>query len=324
MCETNLKPFRGLDSNFLDELKTGKLRYIREFERKHRKSFIVEIRDNFLDLYFLGHGIEVKRSNERYFFSADKAFNPKPLLPAKLKNIVKDSGNRKWQIFFDEIEEDNSSYIDEIMTSIILKIVEHRKGNISEGVSEINHFIDNRTIKKNGILVIDRQVVCPRTNRKRIDLLGLKRLKNGKFTFVVLELKNKNNSDMATVFTQQVKRYIDIVYNHYEHFRVTYEEVLNQKIELGLLSRFKFKFATKGEVSIRDIEGVFILDNYIIRSDLRDDGMLHKALKDWESLKRQSDEYNAKLFLKTNILDSTFFMDYQQTDSLVKKYKRNN
>lgn len=40
------------------------------------------------------------------------------------------------------------------------------------------------------------------------------------------------------------------------------------------------------------------------------DGLLNLALKDWEKL---GDEYNAKLFLKTNVLDSTFFMGYQET-----------
>ncbi len=37
------------------------------------------------------------------------------------------------------------------MTSIILKIVQYRMGDITEGVSEINHFFDNRTIGKNGV-----------------------------------------------------------------------------------------------------------------------------------------------------------------------------
>ncbi len=46
-------PFRKLDEDFMQELQEGKLRPILEFERKHRKSFMVEIRNNFLDLYFL-------------------------------------------------------------------------------------------------------------------------------------------------------------------------------------------------------------------------------------------------------------------------------
>jgi len=70
-------------------LKDGKLRPILEFERKHKKSFTVEIRKNFLNLYFLGHGIDVKRNNGRYYLRASKRFDPKPLLSEDLKKVVK-------------------------------------------------------------------------------------------------------------------------------------------------------------------------------------------------------------------------------------------
>jgi len=324
MSERKFSKFKGLDSDFLHDLKEGKLHSILKFERKHRKSFMVEIRNNFLSLYFLGHGIEVKRIKAKYYLIASNTFNPKSRLPDKLKKIVKSYGTNTWQISFDDIEKENSHSFNKIMTSIILKIVEYKKGDISEGVSEINHFIDNRAVGKNGILIIDRQVVYPGSKKGRIDLLGLKRLNNGKFTFVVLELKNKNNTDIANVFTNQVKRYVDLVYDEYEDFRLTYEEVLKQKIKLGLLKPIKCKIAPKKEISKRDIEAIVILDNYNIKSDLKDDGLLHRALEDWKELRKLSDDYNAKLFLKTNILDPTFFMDYQKTDNLLKKYKRNN
>lgn len=311
-----------MDSKFLYDLKEGQLQSILEFERKHRKSFMVEIRNNFLDLYFLGHGIEVKRRKEEYYLIASDKFNPMELLPDELKKVVKKYGDNRWLISFDEIE--NYDSFNEIMTSIILKIIQYRKGDITEGVSEINHFIDNRIATENGILVIDRQVAYPGTREGRLDLLGLKRLKTGKFTFVVLELKNKNNLDIADVFTRQVKRYIDLIFKHYEHFRITYDEVIKQKIKLRLLKRIKGNIALKDEISKSDIEGIVILDNYNIRSDLKDNGLLNRALKDWEKLRNLSGEYNAKLFLKTNILDSTFFMDYQRTANLLKKYKRNN
>lgn len=321
MSEKQFREFKGLDSDFLKELMEGKLHSILEFERNHRKSFMVEIRNNFLDLYFLGHGIEVKRSRGEYYLSASNRFNPKPILNDELKRLVKDHSQYTWRIYFDDIEKDKPNSFNEIMTSIILKIVEHRKGNISEGVSEINHFIDNRAIGKNGILVIDRQVVYPGSKKGRLDLLGLKRLNNGKFTFVVLELKNKNNLDIANVFTNQVKRYVDLVYDKYEDFRLTYEKVLKQKVKLGLLKPIKCDIALKNEISKRDIAGIVVLDNYNIKSDLKDNGLLHRALKDWANL---GDKYKAELFLKTNVLDSTFFMDYQKTANLLKKYKRNN
>ena len=324
MSKINFQKFRGLDPDFLRELKKGKLRFILEFERKHRKSFMVEIRNNFLDLYFLGHGIEVKRRKSGYYLAASNKFNPKPLLPDKLKKIVKGYGRNRWQISFNDLKGKQYVSFEKIMTSIISKIVALRKGNISEGVSEINHFFENRAIGKNGILIVDRQVVYPDSKEGRIDLLGLKRLNSGKFTFVVLELKNKNNSDIANVFTNQVKRYTDLVYDKYKDFQYTYTEVLKQKVKLRLLKPIKCEIAPKSEIKKSDIEGLVILDNYNIKSDLKDNGLLNRALKDWKKLQEISDDYNVNLFLKTNVLDSTFFMDYQKTDNLLKKFKRNN
>lgn len=325
MSEKKCRHFRRLNPDFLDELMAGKLHCILEFERKHKKSFMVEIRDNFLNLCFLGHDIEVRRKNERYYLIASKKFYPESRLPAKLKEVVEDYYHSRWRIYFDDIENENSISFNEVMNSVILKIVEHGKGDISEGVSEINHFIDNRTMEKNGTLIIDRQIVYPSKSDCRIDLLGFKRLNNGKFTFVVLELKNKYNAEIATVFTKQVKRYIDLVYDKYEDFRSTYERVLKQKIKFGLLKQIKCNIVSKGEITKKDIEGIVVLDNYNIKNDLKkDDSLLHRALEDWNKLREISDDYNVKLFLKTNVLDSTFFMDYQETGNLLKKYKRNN
>lgn len=322
MSENNYKPFRGLDSDFMKELLHGQLNPILQFEKKRRRYFMVEIRKNFLNLYFLGHGIAVKRRRKsEYYITGSGRFNPTDHLNDNLKGIVnvRDSERKRWEISFDDIKDKSSETFDEIMTKILLKIVEHREGDISEGVSEVNHFIDNRAIGKNGILIIDRQVVYPKTREGRIDLLGLKRLENGRFTFVVLELKNKNNREIGYVFTHQVKPYIDTVYNHYEHFRITYEKVIKQKIELGLLRRISCEIDT--EVSKKEIQGIVILDNYNIKSDLKDDGLLHRALDDWTKL---GDDYSAQLFLMTNVLDSTFFMDYGESKDLVANYTKNN
>lgn len=321
MREEKIKIFRGLDFGFMDELTDGQLSPILDFERKHRKSFMVEIRNNFLDLYFLGHGIEVRRRQGKYYLIASEKFNPTSPKHPGLDKFVKGYGGNRWQLSFDEIDEEGANSFNEIMTSIILRIVEHKKGDISEGVSEINHFIDNRAIGKNGILVIDRQVVYPGSRKGRLDLLGLKKMKNGKFTFVVLELKNKNNRDIANVFTDQVKRYVDLVYHNYEDFRATYEKVVKQKIKLRLLRRINCSIAPKNEISKKEIDGIVILDNYNIRSDLKDNGLLHRALKDWKKL---GDIYTAKLFFKTNVLDHMFLMDYQKSAELIKEYERYN
>lgn len=107
MTQNKPTPFRGLDKDFMHELLEGKLNPLLKFERKYRLSFMVEIRNNFLDLYFLGHGIEVKRRRSlgEYYLSASNRFNPKPIIRDELKVIVKDYGPTKnWQTSFYNIE----------------------------------------------------------------------------------------------------------------------------------------------------------------------------------------------------------------------------
>lgn len=58
MSENKIRQFRELDSAFQSALKEGILNPILKFESKHKKSFTAEIRKNFLNLYFLGHGID--------------------------------------------------------------------------------------------------------------------------------------------------------------------------------------------------------------------------------------------------------------------------
>lgn len=97
MSEKKFKPFRELDDKFLVTLldKNGILHPILEFERKHRKFFTVEIRKNFLNMYFLGHGIDVRGKFGRYCLEASERFNPKPILNPNLKKLVKKYGKTR-------------------------------------------------------------------------------------------------------------------------------------------------------------------------------------------------------------------------------------
>jgi len=317
MTKFNERIFRGLDDEFFKELKEGMLSCILDYQRKYRKSFLVEIRDDFLDLYFLGHGILVRRtSDNRYYLSASKAFNPKDILEGI--NIKESEKSGVWKIFFDEIE----GHFEDIMNAIIAKIIMHRHGDISEGVSEMNHFIDNREkTTRNGILIIDRQVSYPGMGG-RMDLLGLKRMQSGDFTFAIVELKNRNNSEIAEVYSQ-VSRYIDDLYEEdtYERFAETYRYVMDQKIELGLLRKISGDIVPFGEITKKDIEGIVILDDYDIKAELKPKSLLMRALKNWSEV---GSEYNLKLFIKTNVLDSTFFLNRKEAAALLVRYKKSN
>ena len=117
-------------------------------------------------------------------------------------------------------------------------------------------------------------------------------------------------------------KYIDIVYENYESFRATYTKVIDQKMKLRLLIKRKCPIVPRERISKKDIKGVVILDNFNIRSDLKKNAqLLHRALNDWEN---QSDEYSFELFLKTNVLDSTFFHDYLGAEEILNRFMENN
>ena len=280
--------FRGLKIDFKNDLLKGELRSILDFESEHRDSFLIEIRNNYLDLYFLGHAIKVEQKISDYNLSSAGVF-----LPDKLN---------KWPVAFKDIKKIYGSGFKGFMIDIMRKIVSRKEGNISEGVSEMNHYIDNRIVNVSGdIVVIDRQVTH---GRARIDLLGLKKMTNGELSFVVIELKNKENKDIEKVFSQ-TKEYIDILWEHYDEFQQTYEQILEQKIELGLLDRKNRKKITNKPSSKEEIEGVVVLDNYNLRSS-----RLKSAVEnDWAKI---GNAYNIKLFLKTNTFNDNFFWNYEE------------
>jgi len=278
------KEFRWLNKDFLNELKNGYLKCILAFEKKFRKAFLVEIRKNSLDLYFLGHAISVTQTNKSdYYLNGSSAFQP--------------DGFDKWPIPFKNIK---AGRFEQLMYSVMSKIILHKKGAISEGVSEINHYVNNRALDNGGIMIIDRQVAF---GGSRIDLLGLKKIDRNNLSFVVIELKNKENKEIEKVFSQ-TKKYLDILWDNYDSFKATYDLILDQKIKLGLLAR-RNKGIIIPKDSVKDkIEGIVILDNYNTRS-----GYLKRALDDWKKISRN---YDFKLFLKTNVLDRKMFLSYNQ------------
>lgn len=314
------QPFRMLDDEFMQALMDGDVKYILQFEKENRKSFMVEIRNNFLDLYFLGHTVEVKRRKDGYYFTASNEFDPSAHLPDNLSKLIEPYTTGKWQLAAKRIK--NYEQFKKIMTEIISRIVAHKKGNISEGVSELNHFMDNRFIGKNGILAIDRQIIYPGKKDSRIDLLGLKRLgkDSNLFTFVIMELKNKNNIEIGQVCSQTA-RYIDLVYDKketYERFRATYQKVVDQKNKLRLLKKIDCQIASWEKISKKDILGLVVLDNFNIKGDLKKNGLFERAINDWN---RVGEGYNIQFFLKTNVFDSTFFMNKIDAENLLKKYQ---
>lgn len=82
-------------------------------------------------------------------------------------------------------------------------------------------------------LIIDRQVSQSRLPG-RIDLLALKRDRDGKWHFHVVEVKMGNNPDLKDV-AKQLGGYLDLIKNNHAEWKIGYLKTVNQLQSLGLL-----------------------------------------------------------------------------------------
>jgi hypothetical protein len=312
---------RKLDEEFLAALKPrGKLNYVLRYWRQKRRELALEVRNNKLEFYFLGHAVNIKKDKGyKYSVIGSRTFDPTlEIEDPRLKDLVKDYDKKKkyWQVLLDDSF--HEGYFKDLMEAVLSRIVIHKRGSISEGVSEMNHLFDNQVVGRNGIMVIDRQFVIPGT-RSRIDLLGLRSVPElgGGSAFAIVELKNKNNAKIDSVFTQ-LKKYIDLFYERYEKCVRIYDTLIRQKRDLGILEGAEVSFVEPGRVEKRHIKGLVVLDNYnIVTGDLEGEGSLSRALDDCENT---SNDYDISLMLKTNVLDSAFFVGLRQARGTLQEF----
>lgn len=84
--------------------------------------------------------------------------------------------------------------------------------------------------------IIDRQVTDRDLERRRIDLLALRRLEDGSYRFVVLEVKLGKNKELADAVAGQLADYISHIETNLTDYADCFEKNYEQKKILGLLS----------------------------------------------------------------------------------------
>lgn len=98
-------------------------------------------------------------------------------------------------------------------------------------------------INRDDLVIIDRQVM----DIKKIDILALQRMPNGKYRFLVIEVKLGCNSELKETVYAQVTGYVDRITARFNEYRDGYMENIKQKQGLGLLP---------GGLKVEIIEGV--------------------------------------------------------------------
>lgn len=109
-----------------------------------------------------------------------------------------------------------------------------KRRNFSEEALFEQAFIwDNQ--KRDDFIVIDRQVQPRGQGQKKLDLLALRQEDGNQYRFLAIEAKLGNNKELRGPVFEQLEGYVAAVTEHFEDYRMCYEESYRQQKLLGLL-----------------------------------------------------------------------------------------
>jgi hypothetical protein len=129
-----------------------------------------------------------------------------------------------------------------------------------------------------GFLLIDRQVRDTHM-KKRLDLLGLRRLESGRYGFVVIEVKLGKNAELSEAAATQLQEYVDHIRKpeHAEAYARCYEKTYEQKRQLRLIDGDDMPATI--EIDGSHVEGLVVVGGYTLQAREQTD-RLHAAHPD--------------------------------------------
>lgn len=215
----------------------------------------MRLRGNYFNLYYKGNSLAKVNFNKGYYaicinkkfargvFDKSKEFWTCKSVGDYCIFIVKEP--RKLKSFFQK------KHLDRMSRNI-------KKVNYGEEIAFEQMLItDNRD--REDLIIIDRQVTETALKGKRIDLLALKRSENGKFMFLVIEVKLGNNNELQGKVAEQLQSYINHIKRKdiFLNWKRCYEKVYEQMKGLGFFDR--------GPVSLEineNIKGLVLVGKY--------------------------------------------------------------
>lgn len=169
-----------------------------------------------------------------------------------------------------------------------------KKVNFGEEITfEQSLITDN--LGNSNFIIIDRQVSWSGI-RKRVDLLGLRKVSEGVYRFVVLEVKLGNNPDLKEKVVNQIEFYIREIQDNISVFQACYEKNYLQKKGLGLFPGFSENNKFPESIKIDDkVEGRIVVGLYsnIGRQYIEE---LSKKFPEWQ-LDKTIIQFKNKLFV---------------------------
>jgi hypothetical protein len=172
------------------------------------------------------------------------------------------------------------------------RILQRRNvGRLMKAIRDVNHseeltfeqilIADNPPSRE--FLLIDRQVT-DRRMRRRLDLLGLRRLESGRYGFVVIEVKLGKNGELSEAVAEQLEHYVRHIRDEApEAYARCYEKTYAQKRRLGLIAGADMP--DEIEIDGSEVEGLVVVGGYT-----------QEAMAQAERLKASHPEFRVHIF----------------------------
>ena len=113
-------------------------------------------------------------------------------------------------------------------------------------------------VKNRDIIIIDRQVTETALKRRRLDLLGLKRIKENEYEFVVLEVKLGKNEEIKGAVDEQIMLYINHIENNIDDWIRSYEKTFSQYYQIGIHENIDIDGISIG----KNVTGILLIGGY--------------------------------------------------------------
>jgi len=149
------------------------------------------------------------------------------------------------------------------------RILQRRNvGRLMKAIRDVNHseeltfeqilIADNPPSRE--FLLIDRQVTDHHM-RRRLDLLGLRRLESGRYGFVVIEVKLGKNGELSEAVAEQLEHYVRHIRDEApQAYARCYEKTYAQKRHLGLIAGDGMP--DEIEIDGSEVEGLVVVGGY--------------------------------------------------------------
>ena len=131
----------------------------------------------------------------------------------------------------------------------------------SSGELMFEQMLITDNLNREDVFFIDRQITETSLNKKRMDLLALKRTSNNKYHFLLIEVKLGNNQELREDVGVQLNQYLKHINNNFDAWKQCYEKNYQQVKETNIFKKPDFKKIeivnkTKGEVAVCGYSGV--------------------------------------------------------------------